>query len=107
MPTKKGKTSLVTVVVQDKFTTNVPRGEARQKLATSGKMQKWFTRDMSSVQVESKIKSVFNLLDYTVLESDSSGHTLCKCSDQELDVKAVVGCKGCLYPCKEFSQVRM
>ena len=76
VPNKKGKTSSGTVVVLDKYTSNVPRGKARQKLATSGKMQSvLYTRDMSSVQVETKIKSVFNLSDYTVLESDSSGHT--------------------------------
>lgn len=65
-----------------------------------------FTRDMSSVQVEMKIKSVFNLIDYCVLESDGSGHTLCKCSDQDLTGENVVGRKGCLYLCKELSQVR-
>ena len=104
---KKPKPSSVTVVVLKKFTSKVPRGDARETLASSGRIQSLrFTRDMSSSDVKQRIMSVFNLCsEYTVLESDSSGHNLCKCSEQDIDGESVVGRKGSLYICETFPQV--
>ena len=101
---KKPKPSSVTVVVLKKFTSKVPRGDARETLASSGRIQSLrFTRDMSSSDVKQRIMSVFNLCsEYTVLESDSSGHNLCKCSEQDIDGESVVGRKGSLYICETF-----
>ncbi len=89
----KKKLSAVTVVVLDKFSCFVPRGNVRQKLASSGKMQsRKFSRDMSPEQVRASIKAVFKLEEHTVFNSDSSGHTLCKCSDQDIHGETIVGC---------------
>ncbi len=100
--------SAVTVVVLDKFSCIVPRGKVRQKLASSGKIQSIkFSRDMSPEQVRASIKAVFKLEEYTVLNSDSSGHALCKCADQDINGETIVGCKSSLYVCKEFCHVRI
>ena len=100
---RQPKPSVISVILLDDFTPSVPRGNARHKLASSGKMQTVrFSRDMSGDMVKERISSVFNCSEYTYLEGDSSGHTLCKSSDQELDGEAVVDRKGCLYLCKRF-----
>ena len=57
-------------------------------------------------EVRDRLKSAFNLSEYTLLESDSSGHTLWKCFDQDIDGEDLVRRKGSLYICKTFPQVK-
>ena len=81
----------------------MPKGKLRQQLAAQGRILNIkFFRDMTADEIKSKITGAFQVSKYTVLESDSSGHNLVRCSDQRIDGVAVVQRRGCLYLCEAF-----
>ena len=54
---------------------NVPKGKARQRLASEGRMLNMkVTRSMNGRAVHDKILQGFKVSKYTILECDSSGH---------------------------------
>ncbi len=87
---------MLTVVMLKKFASQIPKGQVRQRLAKSGKIQTIRVhRDMPESQLREKISSVFKCAsDFTVLGVD--GSNLCKQSEQAIDGSAVLEHK-CLY----------
>lgn len=81
----------------------VPRGKARQLLASEGRMQSIrLNRDLSAEQVRARITSAFHCTDFTILECDSASRVLCKCANQNIDVEMAIERKGTLYLCETF-----
>ena len=103
---KNERPTKVTVVLLEKFSSCVPKGKARQELASSGRiMSIRFTRSMSSQSIREKIEGAFGTKCFTVLECDSTGHQLIKAAEQDISGYYVVLRKGCLYLCESFPEV--
>lgn len=97
---RKVKQASVTVIMMEKFSPSIPKGNARKRLSSCGRMKSIrLSRDMSAEEVKGKILQVFNCTDFTLLECDSS-QTLCKCDDQNIDGERAVERKGALYLCE-------
>ena len=92
----------VSVVMMKKYST-IPKGKERHSLATEGRILSMkVTRGMSAKEVKDKISKAFEVSNYTVLECDGNGHSLIKCSDQDIDGDAVAQRRGYLYLCEIF-----
>lgn len=86
-----------------KFSSVLPKGKCRRRLASRGQIQTMrITREMSHVEIRTKILKAFKVSQYTVLESDGTGNGLLKAAEQDVDGLYVVGRRGCLYLCESF-----
>ena len=93
----------VSVVMMKNFSPIVPKGKIRQELVTTGKIQTMrVTKETSSSVIQEKIVKAFDVLQYTVLECDSTGHGLLKSSEQEVDGEYMAQRRGSLYLCEYF-----
>ena len=89
--------------VMKNFSPIVPKGKVRQELVTTGKIQTMrVTKETSSSVIQEKIVKAFDVLQYTVLECDSTGHGLLKSSEQEVDGEYMAQRRGSLYLCEYF-----
>ncbi len=106
---RKPKDSKITAMLMKKFVPTVPRGKARQKLASEGRMQSIrLTRDLNAKQVREILTTAFLCSDdFTFLECDSASRTLCKCSNQNIDAEMAIERKGTLYLCETFKVSRI
>ena len=99
----KQRTISVSVVMMKKYSSTIPKGKERHSLASEGRILSMkVTRGMSAKEVKDKISKAFEVSNYTVLECDGNGHSLIKCSDQDIDGDAVAQRRGCLYLCEIF-----
>lgn len=93
----------INVVMLKKFTSVLPKGRIRKQLASSGQIQTMRVyREMSSVEIRTKILKAFEVSQYTVLESDGTGNGLLKASEQDIDGMYAAERRGCLYLCQSF-----
>lgn len=99
---KKSRPSSVPVVMLKNFSRAIPKGRFREKLVSQGRIQTLrVQREMSSSEIRSKITKVFDVVDYTVLECDGSGHGLLKSAEQDADGE-YVALRSSLYLCEQF-----
>ncbi len=98
----------VSIVMMRKYCPVIPKGKVRKRLASEGRMQNLkVTRSMNAKPIREKILHGFGVLDYTVLECDSTGHTLLKSCDQDnIDGELAIQRRGCLYLCEVFEVCR-
>lgn len=103
---KRQRSTKISVIMLDNFTSILPKGKARSNLASKGKIQSLqFTRCMSAQEVKNEIVHYFHVEKFFVLELDTGGHNLIKCADQKLTGQKVVDRNGSLYLCQKFGQV--
>ena len=96
----------VTVVLLDKMQTDVPKNKERIELERAKKICKIFVaRCDSQAEIRTKICSVFNISDYTVLECIRAGSKLITSSNQQLNGVDTIDRRGCLYLCKKAAKV--
>lgn len=102
------RTKSISVVMMDEYVPVIPKGKARERLATKGQILSLkFTRLMKPEEVKSKILKAFVVDEFIVLDCNGTGHGLVKCADQVLDGEKAVNRKGALYLCKKFTVVRI
>ena len=104
----KVRLTKVSVILLEKFTSSIPKGRLRQKLAESGRiMSIRLSRTMSSRSIREKIESAFSTKNFMVLECVGGGHQLVKAADQEINAEEVVSRRGSLYLCGLFPEVSL
>ena len=89
---KRQRPNNVTVVMMKEYSSTIPKGKVRQKLASNLSLR--FTCTMSSQEIRNKIIHAFKVAKFVVLECDSTGHNLIKSADQSVDGEMVVAHKG-------------
>lgn len=73
----------ISIVMLKKFTPVLPKGRVRKQLALHGQIQTMrVIRQMGPVEIRTKILKAFNVSQYTVLETDGTGHGLLKAAEQ-------------------------
>lgn len=103
---KRERPSNVIVVMLNDFSSRIPKGKVRTKLASKGQIQTLrFTRSMSAQEVKNVIIRAFQVEKYFVLGYDPSGHSLVRCGNQDLTGEGAIDRNGGLYLCKRFKTV--
>lgn len=98
------KDSAVTVVMLKKYQTRIPRGECRQELTDSNRVQKvTLNRNMTPVEVKEKILEGFGCKDF-ILECAKGGYLL-RAADVELTSHLAIDRRGALYLCENSKPV--
>ena len=101
---KRQRSTTISVIMLEKYSSTIPKGILRKRMAAKGKIQGIkFTREMSFQEVKNKIIRAFEVDTFVVLDCD--GHNLIKCAEQSINGEKVVDRKGGLYLCKEFDRV--
>ena len=104
--TKKQRPSNVTVVMMEKYSHAIPKGQVRRTLASKGRILSLkFTRSMRSEEIKQHIMRAFKVQSFVVLECDTAGHHLIKAGNQSLDGEEAIERKGGLYLCEKFDCV--
>lgn len=82
----------------------IPKGEVRKRLRRKGRVSEiQVSRSFSTLQVKNCIRQAFKHLcvkNFSVLETDSSGHFLIQSASQEIDGLRTVTRRGALYLCE-------
>ena len=96
----------ITVIMMKEYSSAIPKGKVRQKLASKGQIQTLrFTRTMTNLEVKKHITDTFKVKSFVVLDCDNTGHNLVKCANQLINGEKVVDRKGELYLCEKFNLV--
>ena len=107
-PKRPSRPISTSVVMMKEFSPVVPKGKVCQDVVLKGKIQTMrTTKDTLSAVVREKIKKVFDVAQFTVLERDGTGHGLLKSSQQEIDGEYLVQRRESLYLCESFKVCTM
>ena len=96
---KRQRQSNITVIMMKEYCTVIPKGKARQKLSSKGRIQSLrFSRIMSNLEVENQIIRAFKVTNFIVLDCDNTGHNLIKAAEQKIDgEKGYTANAGCEF----------
>ena len=98
--TKKRQTA-VNVVVLKEYSKTLPKNDMRRKMLEDGRIKTVFvSRQDNSTSIDAKLKSVFGLNNYTVLECDSRTHKLSISPHQDIDGRKAIERRRNLYLCE-------
>ncbi len=93
----KQRSVSVSVVMLRQYISTIPKGKARKKLLSEGRIQSIAaTRNMTNLQIRNKILRAFEVASFSFLEVDSAGR-LVKMKDDSLNGESVVNRRGSLY----------
>ena len=99
----KPKDSSVTVIMLPKYQSQIPRGEAREKLTRDNRVQIIsLNRQMTPKEVVTKIQGAFKCKEFTILECAKGGYLL-KSGDTVLTGQLAIDRRGALYLCENTS----
>ena len=97
----KTKDSQVTIVMLKKYESRIPRGEYRQELSDSNRVQKIkMNRNDTPKEVKNKILAAFGCKGFSVLECANGGYLL-RAADEELTSQLAIDRRGALYLCEK------